>query len=56
MPAVNDTNYTTTKNAVNSNINTAFTILGVALIFGGIGVIISSLMGWVGGGGGAIVR
>src|SRR3990170_6913030 len=54
MPAVNDTNYTTTKNAVNSNINTAFTILGVALIFGGIGVIISSLMGWVGGGGGAI--
>jgi len=51
MPGVNDTNYNATKTQVNGNINTAFTILGVALIFGGIGVIISSLMGWIGGGG-----
>ncbi len=31
---------------VNSNVNTAFQILGVALIFGGIGVIIGMLLGF----------
>lgn len=50
MPSVNDTSYNASKTVVQGNINTAFQILGVALIFGSIGVIIASLMGWVGGG------
>jgi uncharacterized membrane protein len=50
IPVVNDANYNTTLSTTKTNVNTAFTLLGIILIVGGAAGIIAVLMGFGGGG------
>ena len=50
LPGVNDSNYNASLASVSSNVNSAFTILGVVLIFVGIGAILAAVMGFIPGG------
>ena len=43
IPPVEDAAYNTTLATVKSNVNTAFTVLGLALLVGGFGVVIYTL-------------
>lgn len=51
IPGVNDSGYNTSLGSVKSNINTAFSVLGLCLLILGFAIIIQVLKGGFGGGG-----